>query len=523
MVASKSKHSLSRRQVLRVIVTGASSSLVPASLFVPSISSATPLFDDGLARSSPDKVGIDPRSILNFIDSAFAMNLGLHSFMLYRHGNIVAEGWSWPYLNHRPHMMHSLTKSVTACGVGMALDEGYFSLHDKVVSFFDEELPAAVSSKLESMTIRDLLTMQSGHAESVSGSVFRQVKTSWVAEFFKIPVVYDPGSHFLYSSALSFMLSAIITKTTGERLRDFLEPRLFRPLGISNLTWGSSPNGINSGGNGLSWTTADSLKLGILHLRMGDWDGRQVIPRSWIDEATRSQVLETSYTGEQYGYHWWQNDSSNAYFAEGAFGQFSIVFPECDAVLALTAGVQDESLIDLVWKYFPAAFGDSTLQRNEVANDELRDRTENLRLLPEPYYTTSPLARRISGRIYVIEPNEDNVSKVKLTFSDGKLVFSLSDERGNHRVNVGMRDWIEGNTSITGNKLHHQYQSDDMRVVANGRWWDEHTLEMTWQFVETAWVDTVVCRFYDDRISIDRRVNANYAPRVRPTLRGRSM
>jgi len=516
MAESKPKYSISRRQILRVIATGAGSSLVPTSLFVPSISLAAKQYDDGLARSSPDEVGVDPLIVLDFIDSIFAMELDLHSFMLYRHGNVVAEGWSWPYQSHRPHMMHSLTKSVTACGVGMALDEGYFSLDDSVVSFFDEELPSVVGSKLESMTIRNLLTMQSGHAESVSGSVFRQIKTSWVAEFFKIPVVYEPGSHFLYSSALSFMLSAIITKTTGESLRDYLEPRLFRPLGISNITWGSSPNGINSGGNGLSWSTADTLKLGILHLKKGEWNGRQIIPRSWVSEATQTQV-----SGEDYGYHWWQNNSVNAYLAEGAFGQFSIVFPESDAVLALTAGVQGEPLLDLVWKYFPAAFGSSTLRRDEAANDELQHRTDNLRLLPEPYETTSPLVRRVSGKTYVIEPNEDNVSTVKLTFSDGLIEFWLSDDRGDHCVKVGLSDWIESSTSMTGNKLHHQYQSDDMRVVANGKWWDEHTLEMTWQFVETAWVDTVVCRFFDDRISIDRRVNANYAPRVRPTLRGR--
>ncbi len=249
---------------------------------------------------------------------------------------------------------------------------------------------------------------------------------------------------------------------------------------------------------------------------MGDWGGRQLIPRRWVEEAARSQVSD-----EQYGYHWWQNKSVNAYYAHGAFGQFSIVFPKYDAVLALTAGVQDDSLLDLVWQHFPAAFGDTTSQRNEEANGELRNRTDNLRLLPEPHYTTSPLAQQLSGRTYVIEPNDDNVSKVRLVFSDGNLDFWLSDDRGDHRVIVGMSDWIESTTSMTGNKLHHQYQSNDMKVVANGRWWDEQTLEMTWQFVETAWVDHVVCRFYNDRISIDRRVNANYAPRVRPTLRGR--
>ena len=506
---------LSRRQVLGGLATGAGCSLVPSAFMLPATGHAAMKSDDGLPRMSPDEAGVDPRAVLDFIDRVFAKGLQLHSFMLYRQGHVVAEGWSWPYQSHRPHMMHSLTKSVTACGVGIAIDEGYFSLDDTVVSFFSDQLPAEVNEKLEAMTVRDLLTMRSGHAKSVSGSVFRQVETSWVAEFFKIPVVFEPGSHFVYSSALSFMLSAIVTKTTGQSLRDFLEPRMFRPLGITDLTWGASPNGINSGGNGLSWTTADTLKLGILHSNRGAWKGRQIIPGDWVDESTRLQV-----PGEDYGYHWWREDPVNAYYAEGAFGQFSIVFPDHDAVLALTAGVQDYPLLDIVWKYFPAAFGESTSRSTNAMSGELRARTDNLRLLPEVYRTVSPTAQRISGRTWRIEDNEDNVSTVKLTFGEDHLDFQLTDHRGSHHVMVGLGQWVESSTSMTGNKLHHQYQTDDMKVVASGRWWDEQTFEMTWQFVETAWADTVVCRFLGDRISINRSVNANYAPRVRPTLRG---
>ena len=506
---------LSRRQVLGALVTGVGYSLVPAAFMSPIAGYASINSDDGLPRISPGEAGVDPRAVLDFIDRVFAGDLQLHSFMLYRGGHVVAEGWSWPYQNHRPHMMHSLTKSVTACGVGIAIDEGHFSLDDKVISFFPDELPAEINENLEAMAVRDLLTMQSGHAESVSGSVFRQVNTSWVAEFFKIPVVYKPGSHFVYSSALSFMLSAIVTATTGESLRQFMEPRVFQPLGIKELTWGASPNGINPGGNGLSWTTADALKLGILHLNRGVWKGQQIVPRNWVDESTRLHV-----PGEEYGYHWWREDSVNAYYAEGAFGQFSIVFPDQDAVLALTAGVQDEPLLDMVWQYFPAAFDGSAAKRNSASSSELRMRTENLRLLPEVYRTRSPTAQRISGKTYRVEDNEDSVTAVRLTFGEDVLDFQLSDHRGTHHVMAGLGEWLESNTSMTGNKLHHQYQSDDMKVVASARWWDEHTLEMTWQFVETAWMDTVVCRFPGDRISIDRRVNANYGPLFRPTLRG---
>ena len=495
--------------MLKAFAAGSGCALVPPSMF------AATLGDDGLARSSPAEAGIDAEAVLDYVDRVFANDLDLHSIMLYRHGNVVAEGWSWPYASHRPHMMHSLTKSVNVCGVGLAIDEGYFSLDDPVTDFFDGELPETVSDNLRAMTVRDLLTMQSGHAESVSGSVFRPIKTSWVTEFFKIPVVYEPGTHYLYSSAVSFMLSAIVTRTTGESVRDFLKPRMLEPLGITGLTWGSSPAGISSGGNGLTWKTVDSLKLGILHLNKGKWAGERVLPAAWVTEATRAQV-----PGGHYGYQWWVNDDADAYFAVGAFGQYAIVFPNHDAVLALTAGVQSSSsLREIAWEYFPEAFEGGA---SEAADSQLRHRLDTLRLLPQPQRTSSPLSRSVSGNTYRFGDNEDNVTTVRMEFGDDAMDFRMSDHRGDHVVRVGLSDWIESQTGITGNKLHHQYQANDMRVVAYGRWWDDQTFEMTWQFVETAWVDHVVCRFFGNRISIDRRTNANYAPRVAATLRGRA-
>ena len=517
MTVNRAQHYVSRRRVLQAIAVGAGCSLVPALMFAPVTGLAASDFDDGLSRISPEEANVDPRVVLDFIDAVFANDLDLHSFMLYRHGNVVAEGWSWPYASHRPHMMHSLTKSVTACGVGLAMEDGHFTLDDKVVSFFDEELPTEVNDHLAAMTVRDLLTMRAGHAESVSGSVFRSIKTSWVAEFFKIPVVKAPGQEFLYSSALSFMLSAIVTKTTGEAVRDYLEPRIFAPLGITGLDWGASPNGISSGGNGLTWKTTDSLKLGILHLNMGQWNGKQVLPRDWVAEATRLQV-----PNGHYGYQWWVDESAGAYYAEGAFGQFSVVFPEYDAVLAITAGIPRGAPFErLIFDHFPAAFGDSGLVPAAAATNELQNRIDNLRLLPRARHTASPTVAKVSGKVFNIEPNDDNVSMVRLDFSDDEVAYRLADHRGEHLVRVGLRDWIESETGITGNKLHHQYQTDDMKIVAHGQWWNEHTFEMTWQFVETAWVDHVVLRFYEDRISVDRRTNANYAPLVAPTLQGK--
>jgi hypothetical protein len=486
---------------------------------------------DGLPRSTPEEQGVDSRAILSFLDEVVAAGHELHSFMLYRHGHVVAEAWWWPYRADRNHMQHSLTKSVTASGVGLAIAEGHFGLDDHVISFFKGDLSAKVDDKLAAMRVRDLLTMQTGHDHEVSGAVWRQLSTSWVAEFFKIPVVYQPGTKFVYTSAATYMLSAIITRTTGQTLRDYLEPRFFRPLGIHGQEWDVGPGGINPGGNGLSWKTADSLKLGALYVQKGLWQGKRILPADWVQAATTPKVA----TGE-YGYQWWMGPNK-AFYADGKFTQLSIGFPDHDAVLAFTAGMQHTHLLlEKTWRHFPAAFGSTatpqpgpdagsrgqaTLAARDSAAVALRDRCEHFRLLPPLEPTTSPTAARISGRTFAVERNEDQVTTVRFDFAADQCVFKLRDSRGEHTIVAGLLDWIEGDTSMTGNQLHHQYQPDHMRVVAGGRWLDDSTFEMTWQFVETAFRDRVVCRFNGDAMTLDRSVNVNSGDLSRPTLHGK--
>jgi hypothetical protein len=237
-----------------------------------------------------------------------------------------------------------------------------------------------------------------------------------------------------------------------------------------------------------------------------------VLSEQWVRAATRDQV-----PGE-YGYQWWMGPNKS-YYALGLFTQLSIVFPEHDAVLATTSAIDgSKHLLPLVWKHFPAAFG--ATRPNVPASAALLERTGKLRLLPPFVPKSSPLAAKISGRTFTVESNVDGVKNVRLDFTADRCVFRMSDARGEHEVANGIRDWLEGDTSMTGNELHHQYQPDRMRVVAGARWLDERTLEMTWQFVETAFRDRVVCRFDGERITLDRSVNVNSAATSRPTLLG---
>jgi CubicO group peptidase (beta-lactamase class C family) len=458
----------------------------------------------------PESVGVDAAIIEHFVQEIADAGCELHSFMLYRSGGVIAEDWWWPYGPERVHFMHSATKSFTATGVGLAISEGRFRLQDKVVDFFPERIPADASENLLAMTVEDLLTQTSGHKWGVSGSTWRGIPTSWIDEFLKIRVRHVPGTTFVYSSATSFMLSAIVTRTTGANLFDFMTPRFFQPLGMTHARWDIGPENINPGGNGLSCTTSDLLKLGVLYLRHGNWQGVRILDPHWVVAATRDAH------GDGYGYHWWLGADRRTYMAAGAFGQYSFVFPDHDAVLALTAAndVGDSSVRRIVAQYFPAIF------ESAGAGTTPRTAAPPRRLLPDVAPSSSPLAPVVSGRVYRMDPNEDRVRSVRLEFTPDACVFSLTDDRGEHEVGVGLQDWLEGSTSMSGGALHHGYEPDELRVVASGVWISDDTFEMTWQFAESPFRDTVRVRFADSTITLDRKVNVNTGPTARPTIAG---
>ena len=507
--SSTSSLGLSRRGLLRLSLGGAAAISVGGA-FARSATSPLIVPKDGLLRSTPEAQGVSSAATMDFLDEVERNAYEMHGFMLWRSGHVVAEGWWEPYGPERIHMTHSLTKSVTASAVGMAIAEGRFKLDDKVVSFFPEHLPADVSANLAAMTVRDLLTMRTGHEKMTSGSVWRPIKTSWIAEFFKIPVKFEPGTKFVYTSAATYMLSAIITKTTGQSTADYLKTRFFEPLGISGHEWDVGPEGISPGANGLSWKTVDALKLGILHAQHGQWNGKQLLPAEWV------KAVQQPHTPGQYGYQWWLGPNG-VYLADGLFGQYSMVFPEHNAVIAMNCANPSGAgfLAKAVYKHFPKAFetaGKST------ANSKLPSRLKQLQLLPAPRATHSPLAETISGRKYEFADNAEKISAVKFDFSEGQCRFTLEDDRGTHVVQCGIGKAVEGSTTITGNKLHHEYQPDNMRVVATGEWTDARTFEMTWTFVESAFRDKVVCRFNGPYVRIARSVNVNSSTTSLPEI-----
>jgi len=260
------------------------SRLLPALLVVLPLGHCASFAGIPLPRSSPESQGITSEGVRAFIEAANTKVDTMHSFMLLRHGQVVAEGWWKPEAADKPHILHSLSKSFTSTAVGLAVADRKLSIDDPVLKFFPEEAPPQPSEMLKAMRVRDLLTMTTGHQTEAKFTP----ETPWVKSFLAQPVPFKPGTHFLYNTAGTHMLSAIVTKVTGETVLDYLKPRLFEPLGIENPEWGSSPQGNSYGGWGLKIRTEDIAKFGQLYLQKGRWNDKQLIPAAWVEQVRRA-------------------------------------------------------------------------------------------------------------------------------------------------------------------------------------------------------------------------------------------
>jgi CubicO group peptidase (beta-lactamase class C family) len=317
---------------------------------------------ESLPRSTPAAEKVEAKSITDYLEAVKASGQDLHSLMIVRNGNVVSEQWFGDNAADKPHVMFSVSKTYTATAIGFAVAEGRLKVTDKVASFFPDKMPASVSDHLKELEIRHLLTMSSGH-DTEPG---RDVHGDWLEAFFAAPFEHRPGTQFVYNSMATYVLSAIIQKVTGEKLINYLSPRLFRPLGIVGVTWQESPQGINTGGWGLSVKTEDMAKLGLFILQKGRWNGDRLLPERWFDEATASHIEslpagtkkedlkmkpEDSDWLQGYGYQMWRS-RHNSFRADGANGQYILVLPEKNAVIAITADIKDmQAELNLVWKH----------------------------------------------------------------------------------------------------------------------------------------------------------------------------
>lgn len=327
-------------------------------------SPATDAKTTSIERAVPDEAL--SAAMEKYLQSAKDKKLNIQSVMVLQHGKVLYEKWLNGGEPQTPHVLNSVSKTFTSAAVGLAIGEGLLSLDDKIISFFPDDLPDSPSENLKKVTVRNLLTMNSGHdSEPKRG----KDGESWAKSFLAWPIEHEPGTYYCYNSLGTYMLSAIVQKVTGQKVVDYLQPRLFDPLGVEAPRWEESPQGINCGGWGLYLKTEDLAKMGQLLLQGGKWNGKQILPAEYVAEATRAQVpcqpswiradkiAESGLTPENsdwvlgYGYQVWRC-RHNAYRADGAGGQYIIVIPDKDAVVVNTASLQDmQAELNLVWDY----------------------------------------------------------------------------------------------------------------------------------------------------------------------------
>ncbi len=342
--------------------------------------------DSSLPRSTPEAQGISSAAIREFIEAADKEIHTLHSFMLVRHGHVIAEAWWKPESADKKHVLWSLSKSFTATAVGLAAEEGKLNLDDPVLKFFKDEAPAAPGENLQAMRVRDLLSMSGGHDVEPK---FQIDQGPSVKDFLAHPVTHKPGTWFRYNTPGSYMLSAIVTKATGETVLDYLTPRLFQPLGIEAPEWGATSEGYNLGGYGLFIRTEDIAKFGQLYLQRGMWNGKPLLSEKWVAEATSKQVDNSKAPSARnadwrqgYGFQFWRCQH-NAYRGDGRDGQICLVMPEQDAVIAITAETkQMQAELDLVWDKLLPAFQSKPLPADPAELAKLSEAVAQLSAHP---------------------------------------------------------------------------------------------------------------------------------------------
>ena len=396
---------------------------------------------DALPRSTPSTQGVSSAGIGAFLDAVeSAPDLELHSLMVLRHGQVLAEGWWAPYSRDEPHLLYSLSKSFTATAAGLAAAEGLLSFDDRVVSFFPELADAATDERTRSMQVRHLAAMASGHLEDTVDRALRLDRAEPVRGFLSLPPEREPGSVFAYNNGATYVLGAIVQRVTGQTLLGYLRPRLLDPLGIGAGYWHQDPPGRDLGFSGLHLRTEDLARFGQLYLEDGVWRGERLLPEGWVADAS---AVHTPNPGEPnpdwqlgYGYQFWR--SRHGYRGDGAYGQFCLVLPEQDAVLVTTAQTENmQGILDAVWEHLLPAFTTGTPE----GDDALAERLSTLELPAGRAPSQAPGEARSAIRVTGVEVE-----------SAGGWQLSLTDGIQELPVPCGADRWLTSAHELGGDR-----------------------------------------------------------------------
>ena len=461
------------------------------------------VYEQAFVRATPESQGICSdlfTALLRELDAS--KDTEMHHFMALRHGKVICECNFAPYPKGMWHITHSMCKSITGMAIGMLIEEEKLKLDENIYDIFPNHINAFSKIFRPVITVENLLTMTSGVTFNESGIVSGN---DWLGSFLNASVNGKPGTEFQYNSLNTYVLSAIVTKRTGETLTEYLTPRLFGPLGITKYYWETCPKGITKGGWGLFLCAEDMAKLGQLYLQRGKWNGQQLVSEYWIEIST-ARHLKTQNDTYGYGYQLWMEQRPGSFEYNGMLGQNVIIYPDMDMVLVTNAGnkemFQDCIMLNIIRKYFPVNYHPadvlpenplsySLLKRlcGELENGENNNRSTSLRggwkrnVVSRRKHSDKKYSYRISaavdrpsdhhsfmravsGRTYVMEQQNigiaplfvqvfhnnmtDGISEISFTYDAGNFWISFTEGEVIHKLPVGFGKAADGCVDLHG-------------------------------------------------------------------------
>ena len=477
-------------------------------------------FAKPFVRCVPEEVGISSSSVLRLLDRLEGDYTEIHSLMIMRHGKIAVEGWWNPYAPGLRHTMMSVSKTFSGTAIGIAAREGLLSLDERIADIFPEEVPKDANENLKKVTIRHLLMMGCGVEYE------NPVNRTWIHDFFRLPFPHEPGTAFLYNNAPATLLAAILEKKSGQPMMDWLKPRLFDIIGIDcdRNTWFSAPDGITFAPGGLHARTEDILRLMKLYLDGGIWDGKRILDEDYVRNATARQI-DTSSIGlgpesdniYGYGYMMWMGHIPGTYRAEGANGQFGVVIPELDLIIAVTQSSPEspvsQKTLDHLWTFLDEI--DPSVSCLPESDDSriLASRLSRLSIPAEPF---SPFGSfPLEGTVYRADesgahPESLYYDPIRASYEadsiTGLTEFAFTTDP--HRYSVTMDAVINGKT------VHFVIPTDGSRTLAelpeiyvsvvalSGYWKDERTFSVRFRWMETVFVNEMDFCFEQNRCTV---------------------
>lgn len=449
-----------------------------------------------LVRSAPEEEGLRSENIDRFMNLLMQDNrIEVHSCIIMRHGHVIAEIYPNPWKASHRHTMYSVSKSFTSVAVGMCIADSLISLDDSLGRFFSPLFPEDKPDSVENITVRHLLTMQSGLPVDTK---MRTREREWIKTLLAYTPVAPAGSRWAYDSMMSYLLSAIVQEVTDSTLMSFLQTRLFQPLGIQDAAWEESPEGVTCGGWGLYIRPEDMAKFGQLLLNEGEWHGVQLVPKDWVKQMTTPQ----SVTG-RYGFHIWKSAYPGWVEANGAYGQVIYIIPEADMVVSLTQCNYENAPVA---KWISRHLVDNCLP---FSLPKPQNRTQLYKLShPTPIGKKSP-TKRILPITLSLEKNSLRWERVCLRTDKDTLMMDVKDEYGKeYCIRLGYGEWLE--SQVTGQpycnpRFINNFSNlpTSWHVAGSYAWNNDNSIHVSLRWVD--WISSAELQFSFSGVSAQLR------------------